>query len=117
MIRSINASTSGLAAHDRKLRTTSNNIANLNTDGFKKSRAVLQEAPREGVRVTIRREDTPGPPNLDAADYPDLPGERSNVSLTEEIPELMNGSRGYQANLKALKTEDEMIGSLLDMMS
>ena len=117
MIRSLNASNSALVAHDRKLKVTSNNIANVNTDGFKKSRTVLEEAPGEGVQAAVQQINTPGPPNLDAREYPGLPPERSNVELTEEIPELMIGSRGYQANLKALKTEDEMIGSLLDIMS
>jgi flagellar hook protein FlgE len=40
--------------------------------------------------------------------------ETSNVDLTEEIPDLMMSKRAYQANLKVLETQDEMLGALLD---
>lgn len=116
MIRSVTASISALKAYDRKLTVTSDNLANLNTDGFKKRRVDFRSARPEGVQVSVRQIDTPGPPNLDAESVPGLPAEKSNVELVEEIPNLISGSRGYQANLKALKTGDEMIGTLLDMM-
>jgi flagellar hook protein FlgE len=40
--------------------------------------------------------------------------ETSNVDLAEEIPNLMVTKRAYQANLKTIETQDEMLGSLLD---
>ena len=43
-----------------------------------------------------------------------LEKEISNVDLTEEIPDLMITKRAYQANLKTIETQDEMLGSLLD---
>ncbi|MBP1716385.1 MAG: Flagella basal body rod protein [Deltaproteobacteria bacterium] len=44
MTFALNAALSALGTHEKKLDVTANNIANLNTEGFKKSRAVLQEA-------------------------------------------------------------------------
>ncbi|MBU0728243.1 MAG: flagellar hook protein FlgE [Proteobacteria bacterium] len=41
--------------------------------------------------------------------------EQSNVELAEELPNLMITKRSFQANLKVLKAEDEMLGSLLDI--
>lgn len=41
--------------------------------------------------------------------------EQSNVELGEEIPRLMLSKRHFQANLKIIEAEDEMLGSLLDM--
>ena len=115
MISSINSSLSGLGAFTKKMRVISHNIANLNTDGFKKSRATFNEGARGGVDVVVTRIDTPGPPNPDARDYPNLEAELSNVDLTEEIPQMMLTQRGYEANLKTLKIQDEMIGALLDI--
>ena len=40
--------------------------------------------------------------------------ETANVDLTEEIPDLVLTKRAYQANLKTIETQDEMLGSLLD---
>ena len=98
------------------MRVISNNIANVNTDGYKKRRASFSEGSNGTVEVTVARIDTPGPPNVDAKDYPNLKEEMSNVDLTEEIPQMMITQRGYEANLKTLKIQDEMIGALLDVL-
>jgi flagellar basal-body rod protein FlgC len=115
LISLINSSLSGLSAFTRKMRVISNNIANVNTDGYKKRRALFSEGANGGVDVTVTRIDSPGPPILDAKDYPMVEKEMSNVDLTEEIPQMMLTQRGYEANLKTLKIQDEMIGALLDV--
>lgn len=50
---------SAIAALDRKLDVTTNNIANANTDEFKKSRAIFQTKDVPGVSVTISEVDNP----------------------------------------------------------
>jgi flagellar basal-body rod protein FlgC len=42
--------------------------------------------------------------------------EGSNVDLEEEIPEAMLVRRYYEANLRLLETQDEMMGSLVDIL-
>jgi flagellar basal-body rod protein FlgC len=116
MTFALNAALSALGAYEKKLNVTANNIANVNTDGFKKSRAVLQEGDPSGVVVSISRVNTPGSPILP----PDGTGETresSNVDLAEEIVDLHTTKYGFQANLKTLKTEDEMLGSLFDILA
>jgi flagellar hook protein FlgE len=39
------------------------------------------------------------------------------VDLAEEIVGLQTTKHAYQANLKTLKAEDEMLGSLFDILS
>ena len=112
----LNAALSALGAHEKKLDVTANNIANLNTEGFKKSRAVLQEANPSGVVVTISRVNTPGSPILPMDGTGEM-RESSNVDLAEEIVALQTTKHGFQANLKTLKTEDEMLGSLFDILA
>jgi flagellar basal-body rod protein FlgC len=117
VISSIDNSLAALKVFMNKMRVTANNIANVNTDGFKKSRALISEGPGGVPMTNVVQIDTPGPPNAAAHDDPTLDEELSNVELTEEIPQLMLSQRGFQANLKTLKAQDEMLGTILDIMS
>ena len=114
MISALNSTVSALRAFVTKLGVTADNIANVNTDGFKKNRAILQEDDNGGVRVEIRRDNSPGL-RYDAYENGEtVEKETSNVDLAEEFPSLMITKRAYQANLKTVETQDEMLGSLLD---
>ena len=42
--------------------------------------------------------------------------EQSNVDLGEELTQTMVAQRGYEANLKALKAQDDTLGSALDIL-
>jgi flagellar hook protein FlgE len=117
MIFSVSNTISSLSAHATKLAVRANNIANVDTEGFKKSRAVLQEGPDGAVQVQIDQVNTPGPLiQEDGADqYTAV--EMSNVDLSEEIPQTILTRTGYEANLPVIKTADEMLGSLLDILA
>jgi len=106
---------SAIDAHGQKIDVTANNIANVNTDGFKKSRAVLEEADSSGVVVSIDKVNTPGAAIL-SGDGTGEVRESSNVDVAEEIVNLQTAKHGFQANLKTLKAEDEMLGSLFDIL-
>jgi flagellar hook protein FlgE len=43
--------------------------------------------------------------------------EQSNVDLGEEFVNIILTQHGFQANLKVVSAEDEMIGSLLNIIS
>ncbi len=115
MISSINTSLSGLLAQQKKVDATAHNVANVETDGFKKSRVTLNEGENDGVSASVTQIDTPGPMVLEQTGGGEEMVEKSNVELTEEIPDLVVARRSYQANLKVIQTQDEMIGSLLDI--
>ena len=114
MISALNTTVSALRAFATKLGVTADNIANVNTDGFKKSRATLQEDRNGSVRVEITRDESPGFIYDQVQNGEDPEKEASNVDLSEEIPDLMITKRAYQANIKAIDAQDEMLGSLLD---
>jgi flagellar basal body rod protein FlgG len=104
----------GLGAFGKKLEVTANNTANVNTDGFKKSRTDMSAAYPDGVKVTLSKENTPGdyvPVGNGTLDMK----ESSNVSLEEEMVSLISTRYMYEANLKVLKTEESMTGELLDI--
>jgi flagellar hook protein FlgE len=43
--------------------------------------------------------------------------EQSNVDIGSEFVKIILIQRGFQSNLKVISTEDEMLGSLLDIFS
>jgi len=116
MIGSLAGSMAALKAFDTKMQVTSRNIANVSTEEFKKSRATLTEGPGGNVQADVDRIDTPGQIIFQRDGGKVTEKELSNVDLTEEIPEMILTQHGYDANLKAVKTQDEMLGSMLDTL-
>ncbi|HET98164.1 MAG TPA: flagellar biosynthesis protein FlgC [Desulfurivibrio alkaliphilus] len=118
MVSGIHSALSGLLALQKKTAATAHNTANVNTDGYKKVRVTLAETtPPGGVEARAEVVATPGPlVQEQTAAGPELV-EKSNVDLAEELPNLMLSRRYYQANLKVVQTEDERLGSLLDIKS
>jgi len=113
MIPALNATVSALHAFEQKLGVTAGNIANVNTDGYKKYRAIFQEGQSGTVEVTARRDEAGIP--LGRLEEGEQPAQTaSNVALEEEFPELITSVYGLKANLKTLKAQDEMLGTLLD---
>ncbi|MCK5228037.1 MAG: flagellar biosynthesis protein FlgC [Desulfobulbaceae bacterium] len=117
MISGVNAAISGLLGFQKKLESTANNIANLESDGFKKTKVTLEEGDLQGVNARVQRIDDPGPMVLEPTPEGVTLVEKSNVDLTEEIPNLILSRRFYQANIKTIQTVDEMLGNLLDIKS
>ena len=117
MDTTLNAAVSSIWAHGRKLDVTANNVANVNTNGFKRNQAVLQEGAAGDVRVHVRKDMTPAPPDPLAPDAPGIEKELSNVDLAEEMTGLIPTTIGYKVNLKVIRARDEMIGSLLDTLA
>jgi flagellar basal-body rod protein FlgC len=114
MLPPLNATLSALHAFGQKMGITAGNIANVNTDGYKKSQAVFEEGRQGEVEVREQRIDTPGMP-LASLEPGDLAvRESSNVALEEEIPELITTVYGFRANLKTIQAQNEMRGHLLD---
>jgi len=115
MTSGINAALTGVLAHQRQVDVAGNNLANVNTDGFKKSRVTMEEQPA-GVSAGSQRVETPGPQYPDPIDPTGPLVEGSNVDIAEEMVALLTGERGFEANLKAISTQDEMLGALLDIV-
>ena len=116
MVSSVNNTISALHAYQTVMGVTSDNIANVNTEEFKKSRASLKEGTNGDVQVEINRVNTPG------HRYQELEGdqlvdkETSNVDLAEELPQMMVTQHAYEANMKVLQTQDKMLGTTLDIV-
>jgi len=117
MISTLSSAVSAIKAFDKKMAVVSNNIANSQTEGFKRSRADLKEGAAGAVEVDINIIDSPGPIVSVEENSSIVEKEMSNVDLAEEIPQTILAQTGFEANLKMLKTEDEMMGTLLDILA
>lgn len=117
MISPLNSATSALSAYGKKMGVTANNIANVNTDEFKKSRVNLSEGSQGGVKADIQQIDTPGPIKEAVQDGDVVQIEASNVDLAEELTEMIPTKVAYEANLKSVQTQEQMTGALLDLFS
>jgi flagellar basal-body rod protein FlgC len=113
MIPAIQSALSGLSAYSAKINSNANNIANANTEGFKKSRVILSTAEPQGVQVQTERVETPGPMIYEQTSKGMELIEQSNVDIAQELPEMNINAQMYKANLKTLQAADEMLGSLL----
>ncbi|MBI1388355.1 MAG: hypothetical protein GC154_07900 [bacterium] len=96
---------SGLNASRNQALTASNNLANLNTPGYRAQRA------NGGVSQT------PGPmiPSGDAS-RGDEYVEGSNVDIAEEAVNLNQAVNSTRANAAVVRTGDQMLGTAIDLI-
>ena len=116
MISPLSSALSALSAYGVKMGVTANNIANVNTDGFQQSRTTFTEGDQGGVKPVIDQDDTPGSSRQLAEEGQIVEVETSNVDLAGALTETIPTKIGYSANLKTIRTQDEMLGSLLDII-
>lgn len=132
MIAAFSTSLSGLLAQGKRLAVSADNVANW------RSRGLHPEGPSEqpGAFVPKRTQDVttagggvraelrpvappsvlvyaPGSPDADADGIAAV----ANVNLAEELVTQKLAQRAYEANAAALRTQDELTDSLLDIKS
>lgn len=115
MLSAIHSALSGLAAYAKQVEVTAHNVANVNTDGFKKSRTEFVEVATGGVLPVVQKDNSAGPTVLSDRGHGPTQVELSNVDLAEEAVNQILAQRGFEANLNTLRTADDMLGTVLDM--
>lgn len=92
-------------------QVSANNIANVNTDGFKASSVALESGPGgQGVRVSDISESS-GPGAI-------VNGvETSNTDIGTEMVDMMTTGHAFSANVAAVRATEEMTGHLLNMIA
>src|SRR5262245_61787131 len=138
LITALDVNASGLTAQRKRVEVSSSNLANSQTtrtlDGgpyrrkdvlfatsasFGESLNIAMDDGISGVEVTNLVEDPrpfegryePGHPDADADGYVAYP----NVNAMEEMANLVEGSRSYDANLAALAIVKAMINKTLEI--
>ena len=115
MISAIHTALSGLTAFSKQIEVVAHNVANVNTDGFKKSRTEFVEIPIGGVLPVVEKDDSSGPTVLRDTGGNQTMVELSNVDLGEEVVQQIVAQRSFEANLQTLRTGDALLGSILDI--
>ena len=139
----LNISASGLTAQRLRMDVTSANLANSQStrtpEGgpYRRQNVVLQEASGSGsfagalagalgggepagVEVAAITPDTtplrqvyePGNPEADARGYVEMP----NVNPVEEMTDLIDASRSYQANVTAMQTTKQVFSKTIELL-
>ncbi len=116
MISAVNSTISALQAYRKQMRVSSNNIANVNTESFKKSKAYLTEGRNGDVQAEVRRVETSGHLYQEREGDRMVEKETSNVDLAEEFPQMMVTQHAYKANMKVMQAHDKILGTTLDIV-
>ena len=90
-----------ISSHQALLNTGANNIANVNTDGF--------------VPKDTKISNTAGSVGTNTRTANDNGSARSQTDLAKELTDQIIAQDGTGFNVQAIKTQDEMLGSLLDI--
>ncbi|THB78762.1 MAG: flagellar biosynthesis protein FlgC [Desulfobulbaceae bacterium] len=115
MISAYQSSLSALQAFSTRLQSNANNVANISTEGFKKTRVVFADQQPHGVKTHVEKVETPGAKIYEQTTDGYELIELSNVDLADELPGMNLSNTFYKANLKTIQATNEMFGSLLDL--
>lgn len=125
LLTGMTSAASGMTAQSARLRVTAENIANVDTPGYRRklvsfqdlvnqtddaravavSRVSLDQTPLEKVY-------DPSHPLADGEGYYD----GSNVSLMIEVADAREAQRSYEANLRMFDQARDMLTSLFDLL-
>lgn len=132
MTDAISIALTGLRAQNQRLAVAANNIANANTTGVLptqqspastvyKPLSVSQIALAAGGVITTVNESPAGyspaydPSNIYANEQGVVAA--PNVDLPQEIVNILETKSLFKANLAVLKTQNEMLGDLIDTLT
>jgi flagellar hook protein FlgE len=87
---------SGLNAAQLRLSSSAHNIANAQTPGFHRLLVAQQSAADGGVAASVVSSPVEG------------------AALADDLVEQMSASLQFKANLRLLRTEHQLLGTLLD---
>ena len=97
----ISNNVSSIQAQQSAINTSANNIANVNSDGFVPSQTTLSE--------------TDGGVSASTTQASDNGSTLSQTDISKELTDQIVLSRGIEANVASIKTQDQLTGALLDI--
>jgi len=106
---------SGIRAGSRLLGASAHNIANAQTENFKRTQAAFEDSLSGGVIVSLSTDNRPGPQLLSSDDAFNF-REGSNVELEEELVNTLKATNLIEANISSIRSQDKTLGVLLDII-
>ena len=118
MSNTLNTSLLAIQSHFTRLEACANNIANLNSDGYKSQRVDIKEGPNGAPTTSSSTDLSSGPSRMELNQEGELVEiEMSNVDLATEYVKTMESTLAIKANLKTAQTADEMLGELINTLA
>jgi len=96
------ANVSSMIAHQDFANANANNIAHVNTEGFVPTQTNLSDG-SGNVQANFQKADDNG-------------SSLSQTDLNRELTDQVVVQNGHEVQSTAIKTQDEMLGSLLDLI-
>ena len=96
------ANIASMNAHTNWLDNTARNVANVNTNGYSPNSTTINSNGSNPVATKTSEK------------YANNQ-EMSRTDLTKDITDMVVSSAGFSANAPAIRTEDEMLGTLLNI--
>lgn len=90
---------SGMNAAQTQLNVAAHNVANVNTEGFKRQQVSQTTQTGGGVASSVSSSSTPGP------------------ALEADLVAQLQAKNAFLANLAVFKTQDKLAGALLNERS
>ena len=87
---------SGLQAAQLRLDAAANNVANLQTPGYRRETVAQQATPGGGVQTQVQR------------------APQAGAALEQDVVEQLSAIYAFKANLRTLQTQQRTLGALLD---
>ncbi len=97
----ISTNISSMQAHQTMMNTTAHNVANVNTDGFVPSDTRMSSSGNSIVAQTAQADDDGSL--------------KSQTDLSKEITDQIIAGDVTAVNATVIRTQDDMLGTLLDM--
>lgn len=98
----ISSNVSSITSHQIWMDNNAQNVANVNTDRYVPKDTRMEESGEQSVKAQTRKAD-------------DMRSEKSQTNLAKEITDQISIESTTTANIKAIQTQNEMLGSLLDI--
>jgi flagellar hook protein FlgE len=98
----ISSNVSSILSHQTFMNNSAHNIANANTDGFIPQNTTIHENGSNSTKAI-------------ASKAADTGAKTSQTNLTKEITDQIMIENVTKADVVAIRTQDEMLGSLLDI--
>ena len=97
----ISSNISSISSHQTMMNTSANNVANVNTDSFRPSDTNISSN-GNSTSTNTRLSDNTG-------------SQTSQTNVAKELTDQIVTEDAVAVNVSAIKTQDEMLGSLLDI--
>lgn len=92
MIQGLYNSLNGMKTQVDALERTANNVANINTPGYKTPQTAAADETMDKVDI-----------------------QWSGVDAAKEMTDMLVEKRAFQFNVEALRTQDEMLGTIINL--